>query len=407
MRNEVRGQTGPKNRASIGKDVYLAQLKNMRTQVANRRIITLFAPSPIDRGGAGRRSQLLAQSFEEEGYFVVAIFRRSAGIIPKFTVTETGISLDVPGFRVQRLGAALYLALAIPLGYLLRRRTYAVLSVQMMSTAVAASILRRWILVPWLMFTSTSGLLSEAVLLQKASKRRQRAFSRADLVIAQTEYVASEFLKSFPNFQVRVVPNPVRVPEKKPLGRPLEGLRFIYAGRFSTEKGLDTLISAWKEANLDPSNFSLSLFGQRGIFRPISSQDIQSIKMLEAEGSVRICGWKDELAQIWQNYDVLILPSRSEGMSNALLEAMANGLPVIASDIEPNIEVLGEDYPGLFLTGDANDLCRAIQLFANDHKVRMRSRSHVREKLLRFDYAKVSQDLIALINEVREGQLSS
>ena len=56
---------------------------------------------------------------------------------------------------------------------------------------------------------------------------------------------------------------------------------------------------------------------------------------------VHFAGWRRDVAEILKTSDLLILPSRWEGMSNVVLEAMAAGVPILASDVEGVRELLG------------------------------------------------------------------
>ena len=67
-------------------------------------------------------------------------------------------------------------------------------------------------------------------------------------------------------------------------------------------------------------------------------------------------GWVPSVEPYYRANDVFVLPSREEGMSNALLEACAHGRVVVASDIPPNRAVLGDDYPLLFPVGSIEAL---------------------------------------------------
>jgi glycosyltransferase involved in cell wall biosynthesis len=65
--------------------------------------------------------------------------------------------------------------------------------------------------------------------------------------------------------------------------------------------------------------------------------------------------------------DCFVLPSRREGLSNAMLEAMAHGLPCIANDIPPNRELLAEGRAGVLVpVGDDEELLSAMLCIAQD-----------------------------------------
>ena len=61
------------------------------------------------------------------------------------------------------------------------------------------------------------------------------------------------------------------------------------------------------------------------------------------EDAVTFLGGRADLADLYRAADLFVFPSRGEGCPNAVLEAMASGLPVVATDVAGNREVLGED----------------------------------------------------------------
>lgn len=79
-------------------------------------------------------------------------------------------------------------------------------------------------------------------------------------------------------------------------------------------------------------------------------------------GLARITGWRDDIPELMRQMDVFVLPSLNEGISNTLLEAMASGLPVIATDVGGNGELVVEGETGrLVPVSSATDLATAIE----------------------------------------------
>jgi len=72
-------------------------------------------------------------------------------------------------------------------------------------------------------------------------------------------------------------------------------------------------------------------------------------KELGIENSIKFLGNRNDVPEILQIIDVFVLPSLYEGMSNALMEAMATGLPIIATDIPENRELLSSKDSGILI----------------------------------------------------------
>jgi putative glycosyltransferase (TIGR04348 family) len=83
------------------------------------------------------------------------------------------------------------------------------------------------------------------------------------------------------------------------------------------------------------------------------------------------------------NADALVHMSRMEGGANVVIEAIRSGVPVLASRIDGNLGLLGDDYAGTFATGNAADLARLMLRFENDADFRalLRQQCAVREPL--------------------------
>ena len=72
-------------------------------------------------------------------------------------------------------------------------------------------------------------------------------------------------------------------------------------------------------------------------------------------------GTRDDIADIMQMLDVFVLPSKNEGISNTILEALASGLPVIATAVGGNLELVEDGVNGMLVKpGDPEDMAQAL-----------------------------------------------
>jgi glycosyltransferase involved in cell wall biosynthesis len=86
---------------------------------------------------------------------------------------------------------------------------------------------------------------------------------------------------------------------------------------------------------------------------------------------VTFLGSSDRVAELLNAMDAYVLPSLAEGISNALLEAMASGLPVIATNVGGNPEVVDRGSGLLFRAADAGELAKHLQLLRADRERRL------------------------------------
>jgi len=221
----------------------------------------------------------------------------------------------------------------------------------------------------------------------------------ATAVVSRTlqEHFQARFgrpVRYIPNGVVRTEPRPSRI-----LGRyGLEPRRyFLYAGRLSPEKGLHVAI----EAHEGVEGVRLALAGG-------SSYSESYMRSLREQGGDRVVftGFLtgEPLEEIYSNALAFLLPSRMEGLSVALLEAMAYGLPVIASDIPENRELVDECGGYLFRLDDVADLRRVLTGVARApeaaRELGLRARERVRA---RFDWDRIAAETAAFYREVMAG----
>ena len=194
---------------------------------------------------------------------------------------------------------------------------------------------------------------------------RNFIIKKADIITAISNYLADYARKINPEANIVVIPNGVDIKNfsrefddseiinlKHKLGIRLDDKVIITASRLVYKNGLDLLIKSMALLNKNGSHkFKLIIAGNHPIF------DRYRIKKLE-ELSKRL-GIGDEIifAGIINHYDlplyfkisdVFVRPSRSEGLGNAFLEAMASSLPIIAPPVGGIPDFLEDQETGLF-----------------------------------------------------------
>ncbi|TDB39813.1 MAG: glycosyltransferase [Actinobacteria bacterium] len=164
----------------------------------------------------------------------------------------------------------------------------------------------------------------------------------------------------------------------------------LFAGRLVPEKGCHYLLDAWRAL---PDAPMLVIAGDS------SASDTYVARLKEASGdNVRFAGYVygARLAALFRHCTLFVLPSDLEGLPIVLLEALAYGAPVLASDIPPNVEVLGRNGE-YFAAGDTAALTASLARCLLD-SVGMKQRSvPLRDAAIReYDWDIVARETITL-----------
>jgi glycosyltransferase involved in cell wall biosynthesis len=142
---------------------------------------------------------------------------------------------------------------------------------------------------------------------------------------------------------------------------------FGYVGRFVAIKDLDTLLGAFARVAQSLPNARLALVGD-GVLRAYLGNVVSSLGIVDR---VRFVGWRLDLAAVYSAFDALVLSSRSEGTPVAVIEAMAAGVPVVATAVGGVADVLDDGRCGLLVPArDPDELARAMTRLVNDPDLR-------------------------------------
>jgi glycosyltransferase involved in cell wall biosynthesis len=130
------------------------------------------------------------------------------------------------------------------------------------------------------------------------------------------------------------------------------------------------------------------------------------MRELDLAGSVRLLGHRDDVAELFCAADVFVLPSRREGSPGVVLEAMALEVPIVASDITPVREALGDpSLAELFRPEDIEGLAASMVKVIKDPAASRRRTIQARERFIaEHDVAGIAQRILAFYETALEGQ---
>lgn len=153
----------------------------------------------------------------------------------------------------------------------------------------------------------------------------------------------------------------------------------LWVGRMDPVKGLDTLVAA---VDLVRRNWPVKLLLAGD--GPERANVESGIARRGLGDCVRLLGRRDDVPRILKSADVFVLPSRTEGLPNAILEAMAGGVPVIATDVPGSRDLVTDGVTGLLTpVDDAHRLAVGIEKLLSNAVAARRMAENAREMVAR------------------------
>jgi glycosyltransferase involved in cell wall biosynthesis len=202
--------------------------------------------------------------------------------------------------------------------------------------------------------------------------------NRYDISVACSDMVRKYFLRH--NFtllptKVVTVTNGIEIKDwgrvnrdlvAQNLGLPIQHFIFGTVGRLDEQKGIDLLLEAFKEVTGRLEDVYLLVVG--------TGPDEQGLKKLARELGINerviFTGYREDVYDLMQIMNVFVLASRWEGLPMVLMEAMARGVPVIASDVGGVKELVRPEETGLlFVSGDTKDLAQKMCYLCQEKEV--------------------------------------
>lgn len=359
-------------------------------------------------GGAQRQLAMLAPLLRRQGIGVTVVTRRFSGLAAFANVDGVDVyRVAAPGpkavasfsFIAGATRRLLHLKPDVIHAYnLFSPLTTATLAKQLLGAALVVKVLR-------------GGTLGDMDRMLKRRFGRQRfeiLRRQVDAFVAISNEIASELAAvGVPDARRVFIPNgvdtdhfvpvtaTVRAERRRQLHLP-PGPLAVYAGRLVPEKHVDRLLAAWQDVHAVYPRASLLLLGE--------GQEENALR-LQAGPGVIFGGRVDDVAPYLQAADLFVLPSATEGLSNSLLEAMATGLPVLATAVGGAPDVIGAGQSGrLIAVDDVPALQAALLELLGDTRLRSRLGHSARQRMLA-DYSldAVARSLCQLYEQVSAG----
>ncbi len=149
----------------------------------------------------------------------------------------------------------------------------------------------------------------------------------------QAADVAARFAKETRVLQIPgpIVPDEVLKTPRVPFEQRRPGLVVVVA-RLSAEKQQDQLLQVWPQIKAAVPTAELELWGYANDH--FDDQLKELVDQLQIKGSVHFKGYTSDVAQVYDQAQVMVLPSRAEGLPLSLVEGQSHGVPIVANDIK-------------------------------------------------------------------------
>jgi len=207
----------------------------------------------------------------------------------------------------------------------------------------------------------------------------KKLYKKSDLIIVNSLGIMDTLIKKFSlkEERIKVIHNPIdtrkiqylsQIPLDKNYQEMFSSIVIITVGRLIKEKGHKHLIRAFKQVKTRIKEVKLLILGEGEM-----EENLRGLsKELEIENDVLFLGWQKNPFKFLKRADIFVLSSLTEGLPNALIEAMACGLPVVSSDClsGPN-EILENGKNGILVpVGDEKALAGAVLKLLNNPNLR-------------------------------------
>lgn len=224
-------------------------------------------------------------------------------------------------------------------------------------------------------------------------------WKKAAALVAPSEGLKNRALKFLPSAAIDVIPNGVDLERFKPVETDdkSDTLRLLTVGRLSVTKRVEILIEAVEILHKEDCKVLFRIVG--------GGQMLQKLKQIALEKDlgdiIELTGRIDaeDMPQVYRQSDIFISASMQEGMSNAMLEAMASGLPIITTRCEGTEELIADN--GIVVEyANPEEIAGAVRKIADDRQTYKKMTVAARRQAQKFTWNKVASKYIELYHKI-------
>ena len=229
-------------------------------------------------------------------------------------------------------------------------------------------------------------------------------WENAQIVVSNSIKLKELALHSNPKQKIEIIYNGIDTNKFYPTEKNNSKKEFIVtpgASRITDRKGLQYLIKAIAELVSQYPQIKLKIMGEGNARKYLEEQ----VAQLNIATQVKFLGRipRDKTAKYYQEASVFVLPSLNEGMSNAMLEALASGLPIIATDTGGTQELVEDKKNGYIIKmKNSQDIVQKIERLINSSKLREKMGQISRQKALNMSWSKIARQYIALYKQEQD-----
>lgn len=237
-------------------------------------------------------------------------------------------------------------------------------------------------LINWLVYYPMEKICSYMTDVLITINKEDYAFAKGKMKAKKVEYIPGVGIDTskFANVEVDV--------EKKrqELGLTMDNVVLLSVGELNENKNHQVIIKALGEIKDNNIHYCIAGVGEW------KDKLLGIAKEYEVEGNVHLVGFRKDIEELLKIVDIFFFPSKREGLSVALMEAMGSGLPCVVSKIRGNTDLIVDDCGGKLVDANAVDeFVKVIKEVSNNKELQSKYGEYNTVKILGFDVMNVEK----------------